>query len=422
MMILTVRATAMICGLALSAFVGLASPAEAQSRPAPSRSAISGRIDIPAGDLGAALRTLALRTGTNILYSSRLVDGLRSRPVRGATSVSGALTQMLQGSGLSFAVQRDGSISISRRNAVTAAPGSADQPIVEPERVADRLEDVVVLGRYAESLSVATSVKRNADVILDSLSSADIGDFPARNVGDALARVPGVSVDRIGPGGRGESLSINLRGLPANFQTVLMNGREIAVSENVETSQQIGRSFRYDILPPDLISRLDVIKTTTASMTESGIAGTVDILTYRPLDLGPTTVMSQEVLHNQLADRSGLSAGALISWVNADETLGVLVSGFYADRRERFDSDFSDGWVLGRNSSFAANRVALADVYIPLSRRPTVETYRKRRTTGTLAVQYRPNDDWETRLDAFYTHQNSPYRSAGIAFAVQVFV
>ena len=65
----------------------------------------------------------------------------------------------------------------------------------DADQESDVLEEVVVTGIRA-SLEDALGRKRNADQIMDAISAEDIGKFPDENIGEALQRIPGVSLDR----------------------------------------------------------------------------------------------------------------------------------------------------------------------------------------------------------------------------------
>jgi iron complex outermembrane receptor protein len=85
----------------------------------------------------------------------------------------------------------------------TPAPAPADQ-------TADTGEDaaLVVTGIRA-SLTSSANIKRNNVTIVDSVSSEDIGKLPDVSIADSLARIPGVTAQRLE--GRDQRLSI--RGL-----------------------------------------------------------------------------------------------------------------------------------------------------------------------------------------------------------------
>lgn len=81
-----------------------------------------------------------------------------------------------------------------------AAEQSSDAPASE--------DGIVVTGVRA-SLSSAQSIKRNSDVIVDSIVAEDIGKLPDRNVAEALQRITGIQVQRQ----YGEGSSVAIRGL-----------------------------------------------------------------------------------------------------------------------------------------------------------------------------------------------------------------
>jgi TonB-dependent receptor len=89
----------------------------------------------------------------------------------------------------------------------------------------------------------------------------DIGKLPDQNIAEAIQRIPGVTISR----DNGEGQFITVRGLGPAFSTALYNGRILATENQ-------GREFSFDILPAELINRVDVSKTPTAAQIEGGIA------------------------------------------------------------------------------------------------------------------------------------------------------
>lgn len=278
------------------------------------------------------------------------------------------------------------------------------------------VEEVVVTGSYAASLEKASKLKREADVVIDAISAEDVGKFPSSNIGEALQRVPGVTLDRTNQGSsptRGEATHINLRGLPPDFQNVQLNGRNIAVNEAVENGGKEGRQFRFDVLPSDVISLVEVVKTPTGEATEGGIAGNVNLRTYRPLDVGQRLSLSAKASYGELVDKIDGTYSALGSWTNADETFGLLLAGVYSTRHARQDRAYQqDPWLTGRNT----NLFPAGDVYLPARVRPTIETEDRERYTVAGSVQYEPNDDFETNVDFLFTRLDNDYKEYGVDF------
>jgi iron complex outermembrane receptor protein len=298
---------------------------------------------------------------------------------------------------------------------VAALPAlAADSDAPDPE-----IQEVTVTGTYSGSLKKAADLKRKADHIADAISAEDVGKFPSRNIGEALQRIPGVTLDRTADGSsttRGEALHINIRGLPPQFQVVQLNGRNIAVNESIENGGKDGRQFRFDVLPSDVISLVEVVKSPTAEMQEGGIAGNVDLRTYRPLDIGKRITLSPKVSYGELADKIDGSYSGMGSWSNQAETFGALLSGAYTTRHARQDRVYEqDAWLTGRDKNLFPN----GDVFEPVRARPTIETEDRKRYTLSGSVQYRPNEQFETNLDALWTRLNDDYKEYGVDIFLQ---
>jgi iron complex outermembrane receptor protein len=177
-------------------------------------------------------------------------------------------------------------------------------PTAAPE--APEGEAIVVTGIRA-SLAQSERIKRNNAVIVEAVSAEDIGKLPDVSIADALARLPGVTAQRLE--GRDQRLSI--RGLGPDFGVTLLNGREqVTVGDN--------RGVEYDQYPSEFFRNVIVYKSANAAIVPSGIAGTVDLRMLRPLEERPTVALqlrgqmnSQEKL-NPDADRYGYRASATI--------------------------------------------------------------------------------------------------------------
>jgi iron complex outermembrane receptor protein len=142
------------------------------------------------------------------------------------------------------------------------------------------LEEVVVTG-IRRSLDYAAGVKRDSDVVVDALMAQDIGLFSDNNIGEALARIPGVLLER----DAGEGFRISIRGLGPRFVRTTVNGRTALSPAGGEYSGgDDARGFTYNIMPSEVVSKVKVLKSTQASDIEGGIGGVVDLETNRPVD------------------------------------------------------------------------------------------------------------------------------------------
>ena len=148
------------------------------------------------------------------------------------------------------------------------------------------LSEIVVTG-YRQSLQTALDTKRDSNLPIESVAPEDIGKMPDNNVAESLQRLPGVQIDRSGANGQGTSVLID--GLRQNLVTlngdVFLTGKEFYVSGEA-SGGGAGANSQYGSLqsiPSELVSGIDVIKNPSASITEGGLGGTINLKTADPL-------------------------------------------------------------------------------------------------------------------------------------------
>jgi iron complex outermembrane receptor protein len=236
-------------------------------------------IDIPAQDLRVALDQFILITNVQLVYRVDDLTGLRSRPVHGQTDVKEALGLLLDGTGIDFRRDPSGAIVVSKKTAreVGVVPPSL---IKVGASAYDDVETVTVTG-FRASLGRVLEIKRHSVGVRDSIIAEDIGKYPARNVAESLTRVPGVVISRDTRTDEGRSVTV--RGLPANYTIVTINGNPV----HMETGDDVGsnaRSVDLDAFGADLFSRVDFYKSPTAKLDEGGIGGVIDMRTPHPFD------------------------------------------------------------------------------------------------------------------------------------------
>lgn len=155
------------------------------------------------------------------------------------------------------------------------AEAQADAPAAEEEA-----EDAIIVTGFRASLQSAQNIKRDADTFVDVITAEDIGALPDRSVAEALQRVPGVNIGRFEKASDPDRFSVEgtgviIRGL--NFVRSELNGRDIFSANG-------GTVLNFNEVSPELLGRVEVFKNLTADMVEGGIAGTVNLVTRKPLD------------------------------------------------------------------------------------------------------------------------------------------
>lgn len=144
------------------------------------------------------------------------------------------------------------------------------------------VQDTVVITGYRQSLSSAQSIKQNAETFVDAITAEDIGALPDRSVAESLQRIPGVAIGRFEKTTDPDRFSVEgtgviLRGLGDSFVRSELNGRDIFSATG-------GSVLSFNDVSPELLGGVQVFKNVTADMIEGGIAGTVNLITRKPLD------------------------------------------------------------------------------------------------------------------------------------------
>lgn len=207
---------------------------------------------------------------------------------------------------------------------------------------ADGLEEVVVTG-YRLSLQSAAEAKRASTNFLDSVFAEDIGKFPDTNIAESLNRIPGIQLTREV---NGEGLNVAIRGLGTNFTKVLLNGHQVGVASSGRTdAQNVNRELDLDLFPTELFTRLDVAKSSVASMPEGGVSGTVNLRSARPFDFDPGMNASYQVqgAYGELSEDYSPRGAMTLSWRN--DTFGVVVGIAAVDNKSTTEGYETIGWT-----------------------------------------------------------------------------
>jgi len=307
----------------------------------------------------------------------------------------------------------------------------------------DNVEVIEVSG-IRGSLNKALNIKRQSMNLVDAIVAEDIGKFPDNNVVEALQRVSGVQVtDR----GAGEVSSVSIRGLTDVTTTV--NGRTIFTAS--------GRSVALADIPASLLSGVDVYKTRSAELIESGIAGQIDIHTQRPFDFeGSKVVIAARGIYQELADKVDPNVSALLSnrWeLDGGKEFGALLSASFARTNykdqsitpgavvpfftdvvpngfvpyQAFPSELNGETIWNRGTEaglpFAAGStlsIAGEDYPYVLSRDAIFGsdfTGKRERPAVNLSLQFAPNDSSEYIFEAFYNgFRNESFNSLMFTF------
>lgn len=226
-----------------------------------------------------------------------------------------------------------------------AAPATAASAPAAKD--ANQLETVVVTG-IRRSIQSAIDRKRNASTVSDSIVAEDIDQFPDKNVGEALSRITGVQLSR----SFGEGSQVSIRGVEPDLNRVEINGMSV-----LGTNGGAGRGAELRELASELISSIDVIKGSTADLTEGGVGGTVRITTRKPLDFTKRTIAG-----TLSAEQGSLRGGTqprgtlLLADKFLDGKLGLMANLVYDKIYTRGDFSRNTSWAFLRDWDFSADK------------------------------------------------------------------
>ncbi len=295
----------------------------------------------------------------------------------------------------------------------TDTPTTAQQRQAERKR-ATELGTVMVTG-IRGSEAEALSLKRADPSHVEVVTSEDIGKLPAKNVADTLQRLPGVNISSAtaAEGGFDESDRVSLRGTTPSLTQTLINGHTVGTGDWFVLSQTktVGRSVSFSMLPAEIVSQVVVHKSSEASIQEGGAAGSVDIITRRPLEFAKP-ITAEATVGGVYADLPGDTKpqfSGLFNYKNDANTFGVLLQGFYEKRSLRRDGqEYASAYGQFTPGGVAATaHPDLAGVYYPGLLGATLFEQTRERKGGVIDIQFKPTDNVTLGLNGFYSKLNA---------------
>lgn len=302
---------------------------------------------------------------------------VRGTSQRAVTNTQGEFTLPTASGAMVLEVNYLGLPSASQT--VVTTPGEdANVAIVLGAQSATDVADVIVTGVITDGVARSLNQQKNADGTVNVLSADAIGRYPDPNVAESLQRVQGIAIQR----DQGEGRYINVRGAPAAFTAVSVDGVAIpAVSPTT-------RAVDLDTLPSDIVSSVEVSKTLTPAQDADSIAGAVDIKTRSPFDKRRLAVSGYAGGSYNDYGGQDYRAGANVSNVfGPNQTFGALVSVSFSETNRRPDN-VENGWVLiNRNAAQGGGQIwGLENTLFK-----DYETERTRKAV-TGALEWRPSD------------------------------
>jgi len=399
-------------------------------------------FSIPENKADLALTEFARQSNLTIIVPYDKVMSVRTRELVGTYSVVDGAITLLEGSGLYLAVNNSGQLSIRTNNdlegehsmlqkntlstaVVLAISSLAAAQSIAQDSQAQEVEELIVTG-FRGSLLKSLDAKRNAVNAQESIMAEDIGKFPDLNIAESIQRIPGVAISREG----GEGRNITLRGFSPSFTRTTLNGMEVpAGSDGLDSGGvtiNASRAFDFHVFASELFNRVDIQKSTTASMEEGGIAGTVDLYSAKPFDFdGFKLATSIQNSFNDLSEKNDPRLAFMVSDTFADDKFGALLSVAYSERTVRQEGFGTVRWTtpVATNNIYPASanpiingNIAEDDCQLNGSavaatnclwapRLPRADYFGndQERLGVTTSLQYRPSDTATVTLDILHS-------------------
>ncbi len=299
----------------------------------------------------------------------------------------------------------------------------------EAQPTATDLDTVTVTG-IRGSMEKSLDTKREANARLEVVTAEDVGKLPAHNVADTLQRLPGVNISSASAdeGGFDEADRVSLRGTSPSLTQTLINGHTVGSADWFVLSQgnNVGRSVSYSLLPSELVSSVEVNKSSQAKLQDGGTTGTVNIITRTPLQFAKqfSAEASVGAVRSDQADSTDPQYSALFNYKNEANTFGVLLQAFYQKRELRREAQEIPGgfFTIAANDPVAQTNPDLIGVSVPGLLGSTLFEQTRTRKGGLLTVEFKPLDNLSLALSGFSSeleanNYNRNYMMWGNSFA-----
>ncbi|WP_395009943.1 TonB-dependent receptor [Undibacterium sp.] len=282
------------------------------------------------------------------------------------------------------------------------------EPAKEAAKVEEQAVETIVVTGIRRGIEAAISLKKNSTSIVEAISAEDIGKLPDSSVAESISRLPGVTAQRSRSSGKAADISV--RGLAPSFNGSLLNGREQASTGNA-------RAPEFDLFPAELMGSVLIYKTPDASLIGQGLAATIDLNTLKPLDFG-----KQVIAASYRKQRTGVQT--------ASEGSGDRVSFSYVDQFADRTIGLSLGFTKFKEDGGAQQRFNTWGGWSPEvtyngAKVKTIggfgadtETSKSDRDGASVTLQFKPNKNFKSTVDVFYSAGSNSLKKTGLEGAI----
>lgn len=249
--------------------------------------------------------------------------------------------------------------------------------------------EVVVIGDRLKGQAKALTQQKNNFNITNIVSADQIGRFPDANVGDAMKRIPGITMQN----DQGEARNIIIRGLAPELNSVTMNG------DRIPSAEGDNRRVQMDLIPSDMIQTIEVNKTLLPDMDADAIGGSVNLVT-RAAPNGFRLSATGSAIYNPIREKMGYNGSFIVGDRLAKGKLGLLLNGSINSNRYGSD-DVEAVWKEDDFGNVYTEEMEIRKYMVDRTRRSlgaTIDYNFNNRHSLIFKSQYNWRDDWENRF------------------------
>jgi len=291
-------------------------------------------FDIPAQDLGGALRAFARTSGVQVIFDGSAMRGKRNARYRQRAAPEAALQELLRGTGMRF--RRDGGIYVivpagniaqPTASAAPPPPPPAPAPAVPQDAVAEEDDEIIVTAQKREERIT------DVPIAITALSASALSDRKIEGGSELLRAVPNVNFSK----SNFSMYNFSIRGIGTKAVSA-SSDPAVAVSFN-NTPLVRNRLFESEFFD---MQRVEVLRGPQGTLYgRNATAGVVNMIPALP-----GRHLAGEV-RLEVGNFETMRANAMIN-VPLSDTLGIRVAGAFTSR-DGFDyNSFTKRRVNGR--------------------------------------------------------------------------
>jgi TonB-dependent receptor len=225
-------------------------------------------------------------------------------------------------------------------DAADSSTDASSGPTRRADDKEDALKEITVLGQRTTP-EIARAAQRQAPNLINLTTAEEMQKLPDVNTGEAIRRVPGISLET----DTGEGRYINIRGLDADLNSTTFGGLRLPPTNNSSPSGA-GRAVAFDSIPVGFVGAIKVTKSNLPEQDAEALGGTIDITPktapadgkpFADIKLGSGEELLRHTWITDLAGTAGTRFGGGNSGYNPFSAL--VTASVYTDRRGVDDAE-----------------------------------------------------------------------------------